>query len=374
MTTRLLQLALTLPLLVMLAACGSTTDIDEQTGPPPSNGGSNGATNGGTGGNGEPPADEPTPISEITTDNALLLTRSSLAMIGQLVIIGDIANAMVHRGAHLLVDDSDRSPVNLDECNHPEESGPGFNQLTFVNNASGFFIPPGPGLRASFTDCEIENQLVSGALDIAAVTYSGEPGSAFNDWSLTAIVVMGPIEFTHPNATLTTFTDKFAFHAQRDNGILTVDIAIAADPDAGMTGGVNAQHFLSQAKQNQYAINYQFRPFQTTTTDNGASDEYSVVIRSHADGASRLERYTTTPFSEIQLTASTDPDNPLIWQGGKPASYTDTPDSGEVEFSEGDGRIQATVNAEGVILTINDGAAVTTQSVDWETLLSPPES
>lgn len=370
MKALLYRIAIVLAAVLMLGACSNGSSLSEVLPPPP-------PPNGDPADPADPPPPEPTPISAITADNALLLARSTLDMIGKLIVIGDITTTVVHQGASLLTNPQrqPRDPVNLPECNDTIEPGPGTNQITFEVYDPGFFIPAGEALSAAFSSCTILGLLIDGTLTVAALSHSGDLASPSADWSLSATVVLGPVIVSNPDDSRTSYTDKFRYTATRQNGILTVDVAVAADPDAGQAGGLNAQHHLTSAMDNLYAINYQFRPFRITTVDNPGSGEYRVIIQSHAeDGVSRIERYTTRPPSEIQLTALTEPLAPLVWPDGRPLLQTDKPASGEVVLAESAGSIRAVVGSEGVELIINDGAAVTTRSIDWAELLSPPDS
>lgn len=314
-------------------------------------------------------------LSAVTADDAGLLARSVLDTAGKLATIGEITREMIVRGAPLLAGDfvpnASDAVIAMPECNAGIEPGPGSNQLSYAFYSGGFDVPAGNALRAEFEQCEVGGLLIDGTLHIAAIGFGGDVASTVNDWSFTATVVMGPIEIYNADGSLSTYTDEFRYTAVRSGGALRIDMEVGAEPGAGITGGLNAQHHPEQLIDNSNAINYQFRPFAITSVDNGDSGEYTLAVRAHTtDGISRLERYTNTPASEIRLTVASVGD--ILWQGGKPGAYTQTPDSGAIALNADDGGILVTVEAGGVILTVNDGGAVTTQTVDWSELLSTP--
>lgn len=355
---------------LLLGGCGSSTPLTEVTGPVdgPGNG------SGGGNGNGEPPPPEPTPISEITDEEAILLTRSVMAMSGRFALIGDIAAEMVRSGAGLL-DGPFEQRMAIPECaDSPAGTDNETNEFRYWNVSAGDFgLPPGNALTAAFTDCVINGFELSGFLHIAAINRSGDLSGS--NWSLTATVAMSPIEIVNGNQTVTSFTDDFNFSASRAGNVLTVTMEADQEPNEGPLGGVNAQHHLSPAMNNQYAVNYQFRPFRSVIVDDDDSGEYRVSIEPHStDGTSRLERYTSTPPGEINVTVATAGLLPITWAGGKPQSYLERPDSGEVSLVDGSRSLVAAVDGEAVTLTLTIDGAVTAETMDWEELLTAPES
>jgi hypothetical protein len=351
--------SLSLPALLLLGAC-STEGLDSSSA------------------SSQPLTDEaPAPVllEAVTADDAVLLARSTLDAIGKLAAIGDVTLAMIARGAPLLGGGFDPNTpaavIAMPECNAGIEPGPGSNQLSYVFYDGGFEVPGGDALRAEFEQCEVGGLLIDGTLHIAGIGFGGDLASTANDWSFTATVVMGPIEIYNADGSLSTYTDEFRYIATRSGGVLSIDMEVGAEPDAGITGGLNAQHHREQLIDNDSAINYQFRPFAISLVDDGGSGAYTLAVRAHgSDGVSRIERYTNTPASEIRLTVANTAD--VRWQGGKPDGYAIAPDSGEIALNSEDGGILVTVDAGGVVLTVNDGGAVTTQAVDWAELLSTP--
>ncbi len=316
----------------------------------------------------------PSSLSTIMADDALLLAQSTLDAIGKLAAIGEVTQEMIRRGAPLLGGDfTPNAPdaiVDLPECNAAIEPGPGENRLGYAFYQGGFDVPAGPALRAEFAQCTVANLLIDGTLHIADVSFSGDIASAVSDWSFAATVVMGPIEIHNADGSLSTYTDEFRYTAVRTGGVLRVDMEVAAEPGAGIVGGVNAQHHREQVFDNNSAVNYQFRPFAITSVDDADSGEYTLAIRAHGtDGASRLERYTNVPASTIQLTIANTAD--IVWQS-KPENHGETPSAGAIVLSTGADNILVTVAAGGAVLTVNDGGAVNTQMVDWDTLLTTP--
>lgn len=357
-------LVLLLAAVLLLGGCSGCSSEDDETGPPTPDP------------DPDPSLSLPTPIDEITAENAELLTQSVMAMIARLTLIGDITTQMVHKGAVLLTNPSRQfgDAILMPDCNESIDPGPGTNQLSYEFNNPGFFVPPGEALRAVFFQCSIEGLLVDGTLEIAAISHSGDLASAVNDWSFQATAVLGPFQINNGNETRTSYTDKFFYTVTRTGGVLTADIRIAADPSAGIIGGMNAEHYLTVPLQPLGVVNYQFRPFRITIVDNGDTGEYSLVVQASLEGASRLNRYTTSPSSEIIVTVATTGSTPITWQAGKPASLLDVPFSGEIKLVNANHSIVATVESDGVLLTIDLGSSVVTESIDWAELLSAPES
>ncbi len=358
-------LTLILAAVLLLGGCSSCSSDNEAAGPTPP-----------PDPDPDPSVTLPTPIDEITAEDAELLTQSVMAMVGRLALIGDITTTMVHKGAGLLTNPSRQrgDAVLMPECNASIEPGPGTNQLSYEVNNSGFFVPPGEALRAAFFQCSIEGLLVDGTLEIAAILHSGDLASAVNNWNFQATAVLGPFQINNGNGTRTSYTDKFVYSASRTGGVLTADIRIAADPSAGIIGGLNAEHFLTQPTHPLSVVNYQFRPFRITIIDNDDTGEYSLVVQASLEGDSRLNRYTTSPSSEIIVTVATTGSTPITWQAGKPASFLDVPFAGEIKLVNSNRSIVATVESDGVLLTIDLGSSVVTESIDWSDLLLAPES
>jgi hypothetical protein len=362
------HLSVFLAVVLWLGGCGSGTSITEVTVPPPPDPGTDPDT-------ADPPPADPTPISEITDATAVLLTRSMMAMIGRLATIGEIASDMIDTGADLLSGPYE-STMAIPQCaNSPAGTGTSVNELRFWRIiGSNFDLPPGDALTAAFSDCTIAGFQVSGFLHIAGIVVSGDP-SGSNDWDINATVAMSPFQFDNGNDTLTTFTDDFRYSKVKAGGVHTVNLEVAKEPDAGFMGGLNAQHHLTPVMNNQYAINYQFRPFRITMIQNDNIGDYRIMIQAHSsDGASILNRYTVSPPSNIKLVAATTVSNPITWTDGRPADYIDVPATGEVELVDSDRSILVTIESNGVLLTIDLGSSVIIESIGWEELLSAPES
>lgn len=323
---------------------------------------------------------DPLAVDEITSENALALSRSSLDVVTRLVVIGHIAIAMVKDGM-VVLGDPDRAQgdlVNIPECaSSPAGYGPETNRITYMVYGEGFRLPAGDSLHVPFAQCTVEGNLVDNSfLDIAGLEISGDPSAASGNWSIEALLSLGPMQFINDNGTLTSITDSMTMTATRSNGVLSMTLAVGADVGSGQTGGLNAQLLSHPFIPGVRAINYQLRPFYLAVSQNGNSGDYAVSVQSHpTDGASILNRYVSNPGSEIPLRVVTT--SPVLWDTGRPDDLSDTPASGAVRLSETNcsncGSILATVQSDGVALTVNDGAAVTTDIIDWATLVSPPD-
>lgn len=331
-------------------------------------------------GGGSGPPTDPLAVDEITSENALSLSRSSMDLVSRLVLIGHIAIAMVKDGM-VVLNDPDRAPndpVDIPECvSSPAGYGPETNRLTYMVYGEGFRLPAGEALHVPFAECTVEGNLIDNSfLDIAGLEISGDPSSASGNWSLEALLSLGPMQFINGNGTKTSVTDNMTLTAARANGVLSMTLSVGADAGSGLTGGLNAQLLADPPVSGVRAINYQLRPFYLKVTDNANTQEYAVSVQSHpTDGASTLSRYVSNPNSEIVLRVATT--SPVRWDAGRPDDFSDAPASGAIQLNEtlcsDCGSILATVQDDGVALTVNDGAAVTTQFSDWATLVNPPE-
>lgn len=360
-------ISLILAAFLLLGSCSKSSSRNDGIGPTPGN---------DPGTAGDPSSILPISIDQITTENAELLTRSMMSMIGRLAAIGEVTTTVVLKGAGLLTNPS-RQPgdaVGMPECNDALEPGPGTNQISFEINQPGFFVPPGQALRAAFSQCSIEGFLVNGTVEVAAISYGGDLASEVANWELQATAVLGPFQIHNPNGTQTSYTDKYKYRVARSGSVLTTDLEIAADPDTGVIGGLNAQHFLTLPTTSQSVVNYQFRPFRLRTVDNADTGEYTVIVQASPEGDSLLNRYTATPSGEIKLTVATAGLSPIVWLSGKPESHLEVPAAGEIGFVENGRSIVATVESDGVLLTITIGGSVTTETIEWTELLTAPES
>lgn len=331
------------------------------------------------GGGSGAPAD-PLAVDEITAENALPLSRSSMDLVSRLVLIGHIAIAMVKDGM-VVLNDPDRAQgdfVNIPECaSSPAGYGQETNQLTYMVYGEGFRLPAGDALHVPFAECTVEGNLIDNSfLDIAGLEISGDPSATSGNWGIEAFLSLGPMQFINGNGTKTSITDNMTLTATRTGGVLNMTLSVGADAGGGLTGGLNAQLLSDPPISGVRAINYQLRPFYLVVSDDANAQEYTVSVQSHpTDGASTLSRYVSNPNSEIILRVATP--SPVRWDTGRPEDFSATPASGEVRLSEtgcsGCGSILATVQDDGVALTVNDGAAVTTQFSDWATLVSSPD-
>jgi hypothetical protein len=318
-------------------------------------------------------------IDEITSENAQLLTRSSLDLISKLVTLGNIGVAMVKDSVDMLNSPglaSGQSYIDIPEC---AAGGYGFetNRIMYMHFDTGFRLPPGDALHVGFSNCALEGVLVDDTfIDIAGLEISGDPTTSGN-WSIEAVISLSPARIINSNSTHTSITDTMAMTVTRSNGVVTMTLAVGADADTGQIGGLNAQQFLMPQVSGARPVNYQLRPFYIRVIDDSNTQVYSLAVLAHpTEGGSTLNRYMSNPNSEIRLRIETN-SSPVLWNTGRPDDYTDTPASGAVRLTEidctGCGNILATVQDDGVALTINDGAAVTTQFSDWSTLLSAPD-
>jgi hypothetical protein len=324
-----------------------------------------------------PPGGGPSVINSIDADSAALVTQSSLDMIGKMVVIGNLTDKMVEYGAGLLMS-AGGTPVNIPDC-ATSGYGPSTNQISYLVTSGGQLFPPGPRLDVGLVDCTIDGVPFDGMLYITGVTRNGNPAGS-GDWSVSAVVFLGPIDIGNGNGTKMTVTDKFVYTANKASGALTTTLAMAADAGAGQIGGLNAEHFYDTSDPT-LAVDYQLRPFYIVLVDDSNSGEYSVAVPASnpvpPEGDSLLDRYTTNPSGEIKLRVATTLGAPILWQGGQPTDFTDTPASGEIRFTAIDcstcGSIIATVQSGGVSLAVNDGSSVTTQSRTWASLFNAPD-
>lgn len=329
--------------------------------------------------NGNP--DDPLAVDEITSENAVMLSRSSLDLVSRLVVIGHIAIAMVRDSMDIMNNPSrvQGDLVNIPECaSSPAGYGPETNRITYMVFGDGFRLPAGDALHVALAQCTVEGNLLDNSfVDIAGLEISGDPSAASGNWSIEAFISLGPVQFINDNGTLTSITDNIIMTASRSSGVTTMTLAVGSDAGTGQVGGLNAQLMSYPPVSGVRAINYQLRPFYLVVTDDANTQEYSVAVQSHpTDGASILNRYVSNPSSEILLRVSTN-SSPVLWSAGRPDDFSDTPAAGAVRFSETDctscGSILATVQGDGVALTINDGAAVTSDIVEWADLVAPPD-
>lgn len=347
--------------LLLLGACSS------------GGGGGGGGSGGGNGGGG---GDHPSGRIEITSDNALLLARSSMVVVGEMAAIGNIATAMVKDGYGLL---AEGGYVDIPECFGPY--GNETNRISYNYFSPGFGLPSGDVLHAAFQQCTVEGMTITGAIDIIVVAITGNPTDDDGNWRVEAVLSLSPpLEFVNSDGSFTSFTDTIDYLAERSNGILTTTLSAAKEADAGLSGGLNAQHFadLSDPSDPSAVINYQLRPFHLVLVDDSGAGQYTFAVQNHpVDGASLLTRYRVDPANEIMLRIATAGSMPVTWTGGKPATNTDYPVSGEIQFTETGctscGSIQADIDPAAVTLTVNDGSAITTEIIDWETLLTTPQ-
>lgn len=310
-------------------------------------------------------------ISSITAENALALTGSSLDMIGKVVVVGNIANTLVQEHIDLL-SGNEREARDIAQCaDSPDGYANETNRIDYRVLSSGYAMPSGQSLHAGLSTCAIEGVTVSGFIDITAIDYQANGA----DWQVEAEVFLNPVEILNGNGTQASLTDHMHYTAVMDNGVLTTTLAISADVDLGVIGGLNTQHYVPPIDPDTDFINYQFRPFRIRTVDDSNTGDYTVAIEEHAEGASMLIRYTSD--AEISLRISTTSDLPVLWQDGRPAQYDEVPASGEIQFTEnctGCGSILATVDSDGIILTVAAGSGVVTEEVPWTTLLAPPDA
>lgn len=330
-----------------------------------------------------PPSNDPSDalaIDRITSDNAELLTRSSLDLIGKLVVIGNIALSMVKDSIEMLNSPglvSLQTFIDIPEC---AAAGYGLetNRITYWDIASGFRLPAGDALHVTFVNCSLEGVLVDDTfMDIAGLDISGDPSTDAGDWSIDAVISLSPARILNSNGTDTSITDTMGLAASRSNGVVTMTLAVGADIGTGQIGGLNAQQFAVPQVSGMRPVNYQLRPFYIEAVDDTNTQLYTLTVQPHpTEGASALNRYMSTPASEIHLRIATN-SSPVLWTGGRPQAYTEAPLSGAVRLTQTDcsscGNILAAVQGDGVALTINDGSAVTTEFSEWATLLSAPD-
>lgn len=320
---------------------------------------------------GSPPGgdEEEEVISGITVDNARALTRASLDMISKLVIIGNISNTLLRQHIDLL-SGPQRLGRDIVQCGGGYDNET--NRIDYREIAPGYWMPAGPSLHAGLLECAIEGITVSGFIDITAIVYESEGG--FGDWSAEAEIFLNPIGVINGNGTQASLTDHMSYKATMVDGVLTTTLEIAADPGAGIIGGLNAQHYALPVSADTDYVNYQFRPFRIRTVDDPGTGYYTVAVEPHEAGSSALARYTNDPDAEINMRIETTPVLPILWQGGRPTRYDELPASGEIRFTEscsGCGSILASVG-DGVILTVSTSSGVVAENVPWAALLAPP--
>ena len=318
---------------------------------------------GGGGGN-------PQAISGITADNAELLTRSSLEMISKVLVIGNIATRMIEIGLPILSDHS--QVIDIPECPGGSTEA---NQISYLSFSPGFNLPPGDALHVALQDCQLENFLVTGFMDLAGLTV--DTAGAPSQWHYGSVFQVS-LTFLNTNNTYTWIGgDPITYSAVMSNGVLTTTLRI--NPSTAPQGGLNASGPCADANNcpGPTDVNFQIRPFYMVAVDDSNNGHYTVSIGPDPNNQpSVIDRYTQSPNAEILLRTATTGDNPILWTNGRPALYTDVPASGELQLTQttcGACWILATVNNTGVTLTVSSGGSMTTKSSDWTTLLSTPE-
>lgn len=332
-------------------------------------GGNDGSTGGGPNG--------PQVIGSITSENAVPLARASLEMTSKLIAVGHIATAMVREHLDLL-SGQNFDTSDIAQCaGSPDGYDVETNQISYRQLSPGFTLPGGPSLHIALSNCTIEGMLIgTGFIDVAAISFSGDPTGP-GDWSLQAVLALSPVEILHANGTGTSLTDRMNYTVTMNGGVLTTTLDVAADANLGLIGGLNAQHYTAPLTAFTPKVNYQFRPFRMRTVEDAGAETYSVTLGGHPEGASTLHRYVGNGDSGIKLRISTTNGLPILWQGGRPAHYTDMPASGEVRLEaacSGCGSVVAAVSGLTVGLIIEAGPSILTQFTDWATLLSTPSA
>lgn len=344
---------------------------------------------GGSGGNpatlpSPPPGDGPQEVDEslvageLTDANAELVARSSLQTLSDVVAVANIATAIAREYLYLVQAPGGFNPgtpgMPISQCTgSPDGFSIETNEVSRREFKAGFELPPGPVLHVALSNCDFEGVWISGFIEIAGITHLGSDPSGDGDWTLEAVLGLGPVEILHDNGTATSITDKMTYLATMQGGVLTTRITIAADPERGEMGGLNTQHYIAPLGANSAIVNHQFRPFRVRTVDDPNTGEYSLAIEPGPEGPSLLSRYTLRPIAEVLMEVETT--TAARWEGGRPASYGDVPVAGEIRFVEqcdDCATLLATVQDDGVMLTVDTGTAITTRYSDWQTLLAPP--
>lgn len=343
-------------LLVLLTGCGG------------------GEESGSGSGAGPDPEPEQPPVSGDLDADTVNLAHSALDVTSKLVMVANIVNTMLRE--HIdLVDSADVDPRNILQCaDSPQGYNFGSNQINYFYVNSGFgWLPAGPSLHVALSECTIEGLTITGAIDIANIRVSGNPAGN-GDWEVEAEVWLSPVQIHNDNGTETSLTDNYIHTVDHQLNVLSTRIEIAADPDAGLIGGLNGQHYAAPFTSDAAAINFQFRPFRIDTVEDSNTAEYRVEVTNHAEGPSMLSRYTNGGDDEVLLRIRTQANAPLLWVSGRPASYAEPPASGELAIEEtcgGCATMQASVVDDGIVLTVDHGDSVASGTLDWSLLLSP---
>ncbi len=326
-------------------------------------------------------ANAPVTGTLISADNAVLLTRSTLDIVAKLVSAGRLVTAMVRDGASLIVADGTRSgaTVNASACQGAAAGSAGSaNRITFAVFQPGHFLPPGKNLNGSFVRCASGAVVLSGFMDLSALQVTGDPSAAMGDWQVSGILSFSGLVFHNADGTETFFTNKLRYRVEQSNRVLTTTLDIES---------MNAEHVLDD----QTHVNYLLEPFYVQTIADDAAGRYTLlIVPGPATGASIINRYTTryrpdgqggmnwqSIGDDIELRVDT-AGNPPTWAVSRPDLYSEAPMAGELLLSDriGSHSITATLdNSQGsgvVILHVDEGATVSSQFADWQTLVSTP--
>lgn len=311
--------------------------------------------------------------NQIQGTNVVLLTGAALDTLTKLITAAEIATDMVIASAQLITDPNTRSGTSIpvSQCHNGNHFGPE-NHYTYAIFAPGNFLPPGMNLNGTFSQCTIENALVTGAMDLSGIIVTGTPDDPNGDWSVSGLLSFGSLDFINDDNTSTSFSNNLNYRAVRQNGELTITLEVET---------MNVEHNLND----NVHINYLLEPFAITIVENANTRRFTIAITAHPSlGQSLINRYTTNfvpddqgvlswlPIGDdIELLTSAD-NMPLLWQGSKPNLFTTAPDGGEVRLEQatGSNSINVVLDGAGAILSLDTGATVTAQSTTWTELLA----
>ncbi len=319
------------------------------------------------------PPTQPVNGNQIQSTNVVLLTGAALDILTKLITAAEIATDMVIDGAQLILNPGTRSgtSIPIPECHDGVNDFTPANHYTFAVFAPGNFLPPGKNLNGTFSQCAMENALVTGFLDLSGIIVTGAPDDPSGDWSVSGLLSFGGLDFLNDDGTSTSFTNNLNYRAVKQNGVLTLTLEVES---------MNVEHNLND----KVHINYLLEPFVITIVENTNTGQYTVSFTSHTTlGPSLINRYTTNfvpddqgvlawlPVGDdIELLATADT-TPLVWQNVKPNLFTTSPIGGELLLEEvsGSSSIRVVLDSAGVTLSLDTGTSVTGLTATWTSLL-----
>ncbi|MDR2877061.1 MAG: hypothetical protein LBV36_03340, partial [Chromatiales bacterium] len=284
---------------------------------------------------------------------------SSLGIISQVALIGEIANTMVQEHGDLIDGSQGITPRDITECSNPAPDGVS-NKINYQVISAGNPIPAGRELYIHLSECATKGVTLNGDIHIANLTDYRKDESG---WYIEADIYLGPLQIRTENGTETSFTNHMHYIVSRQSTSMTTTLDISVDKDAGVSGGLNAQAYTGSVETATECVNYQLRPFRIASTfDPASANKYKIAVEPHVEAGSEtkladiLIRYVTPSCGtldkpsdsskatspEIQLIVKTDSQAgsgvqntaaPVEWKDGPPSTYADFPVAGGISLT-----------------------------------------